>query len=383
MMTFSRDAALATDPQTDYAACPVNFVVDQYCCEMGEKSKATYTLYDRPHGGEFAKYYEDGWALPRQINFPDAFYSPKSPQYVYGDKAKTCRMLDVVQADGTLHSEMQCSWEPKAGDKRFVYNGSVADGMNFTQLLWSATQPRNNYAQFPIGAKCYSIMLADGTVNQTAQAACGGGFFAGKYRLNSFHDPTYVAIYVLYAVCFALIAFWVVLRATLAKKALANNSAPLVTVVAAEDLEGGNAKLLSNRGGPKTPGTLLDATLIGDDKASLWRTHEVIAAQLAEPHRLALKPKATRLLPVSEGVPWLGMRTFPGTVRVQHEGRRRLFRKVAQSTARAGSNALADEAEVARARSLCGHLQRRCLLPLRRAVCGPFNPSAVDGAANS
>ena len=126
-----------------------------------------------------------------------------------------------------------------------------------------------------------------------------------------------------------------------------------------------------------------DMLLIGDDKASLWRTHEVIAAQLAEPHRLALKPKATRLLPVSEGVPWLGMRTFPGTVRVQHEGRRRLFRKVAQSAARAGSNALADEAEVARARSLCGHLQRRCLLPLRRAVCSQFNPSAVDGAANS
>ncbi len=122
-----------------------------------------------------------------------------------------------------------------------------------------------------------------------------------------------------------------------------------------------------------------DMLLVADDKASLWRAHAAIATHLQDQRRLALKSKATRLLPVSEGVPWLGMRLFTGTVRLQHEGRARLFRKLAQSAQRAQSGALADEAEVARARSLCGHLQRPSLLPLRRAACAPWPKASSTG----
>ena len=112
-----------------------------------------------------------------------------------------------------------------------------------------------------------------------------------------------------------------------------------------------------------------DMLLAADDKATLWRAHAAIAQGLADQRRLLLKAKATRLVAVGEGVPWLGMRLFPGIIRLQHDGRRRVFRKLDQSATRAAGDALADEAEVGRARSLCGHLRLPCLLALRRAAC--------------
>jgi hypothetical protein len=66
-----------------------------------------------------------------------------------------------------------------------------------------------------------------------------------------------------------------------------------------------------------------DFALGADDKATLHRAHGEIAAYLRDELDLALKERATRLAPTTEGVPWLGFLVFPGTVRVRPENLRR------------------------------------------------------------
>lgn len=74
-----------------------------------------------------------------------------------------------------------------------------------------------------------------------------------------------------------------------------------------------------------------DMVLLADSKALLWAAHDALAAFLAEERRLSLKASATRLAPCTEGVPFLGLRIFPGTWRLQHRRflrtRRRIRRK--------------------------------------------------------
>lgn len=66
-----------------------------------------------------------------------------------------------------------------------------------------------------------------------------------------------------------------------------------------------------------------DMVLFADSKAVLWAAHDALAAFLAGERRLSLKASATRLSPCTEGTPFLGMRIFPGTWRLQ---RRRFVR---------------------------------------------------------
>lgn len=66
-----------------------------------------------------------------------------------------------------------------------------------------------------------------------------------------------------------------------------------------------------------------DLLLFGDARAALWAVRDAVAAFLAGELRLELKARATVLLPVSEGVPFLGLRLYPGVVRFGHSRARR------------------------------------------------------------
>jgi len=61
-----------------------------------------------------------------------------------------------------------------------------------------------------------------------------------------------------------------------------------------------------------------DFLLFADSKASLWGAHDALEAYLAAERGLKLKARATQLAPCAEGIPFLGMRVFPGTWRLQH-----------------------------------------------------------------
>jgi RNA-directed DNA polymerase len=60
-----------------------------------------------------------------------------------------------------------------------------------------------------------------------------------------------------------------------------------------------------------------DMLLFADSKVALWAAHDALVRFLADERRLVLKAPATRLAPCTEGIPFLGMRVFPGTWRLQ------------------------------------------------------------------
>ena len=112
-------------------------------------------------------------------------------------------------------------------------------------------------------------------------------------------------------------------------------------------------------------------------KRTLW---DVVAEVRHFAHhrlRLTMKDRATVVAPVTEGIGWLGFRVFPGLVRVDASGRRRFGRRLAASMRRASPGGLADEAEVARAASLCGHLAVADARALRRSVLRRLDAQAT------
>lgn len=100
-----------------------------------------------------------------------------------------------------------------------------------------------------------------------------------------------------------------------------------------------------------------DIVLFDDSKDRLWRLVAAIRRFCADPLRLEIKDEATVVAPVTEGLPWLGFRVFPGTVRVDAGGRRRFVRKMTTCGAAAGRDAVSDQQQRDRGASLCGHLR--------------------------
>lgn len=111
-----------------------------------------------------------------------------------------------------------------------------------------------------------------------------------------------------------------------------------------------------------------DMAAFAHRKEALWRLAAEVRRFCEGVLRLEVKDEATVVAPVSEGVPWLGFRVYPGVVRVDSEGRRRFQRKVAASVRRAAEGPDAEAAEADRAGSLCGHVRLAASLALRRAT---------------
>src|SRR5262249_51336434 len=92
-----------------------------------------------------------------------------------------------------------------------------------------------------------------------------------------------------------------------------------------------------------------DLACFAPAKAALWEARDRIADFLARRRSLELKPAATRLLPVGEGVPWLGLRVWPRHLRLDPPHLRRLAAQLDGLDRRldrsgATENALAEEA---------------------------------------
>jgi len=111
-----------------------------------------------------------------------------------------------------------------------------------------------------------------------------------------------------------------------------------------------------------------DVAAFAHRKEDLWALAAEARATCADRLLLDVKDEATAVAPVAEGVPWLGFRLFPGLVRLDAAGRARFARKVRASMRRAAASEVAEEAEVPRAASLCGHLVQADSRALRRTV---------------
>ena len=109
-----------------------------------------------------------------------------------------------------------------------------------------------------------------------------------------------------------------------------------------------------------------DMLIFGNDKAALHRHLAEIRGFLQDKLLLGLKGRATILAPITQGIPFLGVRIFPGLIRLQPSGWTR-FKKKLRSREKAYLEGEIDErAFVQSAQSLLGHIQHADTRHLRR-----------------
>ncbi|MFH1491493.1 MAG: RNA-directed DNA polymerase [Pseudomonadota bacterium] len=101
-----------------------------------------------------------------------------------------------------------------------------------------------------------------------------------------------------------------------------------------------------------------DLVLFADEKETLWDAAERIEGYLGDELRLQIKPGALLLAPVSQGLPFLGLRIFPGVIRISRQGWRRFRRKVGQRDSELISGHLDRDAWARSMASLVGHMQQ-------------------------
>ena len=90
-----------------------------------------------------------------------------------------------------------------------------------------------------------------------------------------------------------------------------------------------------------------DMVVLADSKARLHDALATITEFLETRLRLELRPERTRLLPVTQGLPWLGFRVFPGVMRLDGRKWARMRRRVRRREA-AHTCGLIGEEELAR-----------------------------------
>ena len=122
-----------------------------------------------------------------------------------------------------------------------------------------------------------------------------------------------------------------------------------------------------------------DMLLFSDDPEALRGAARCIGEFLSTHWRLRLKASATRLVPVTEGVAFLGWRLFPGTTRLSGAAKRRLRRRLARRTAEARQGRISEAAYQRSVESLCAYAAQGDTLQLRRALTVAA-PEGTSGA---
>lgn len=110
-----------------------------------------------------------------------------------------------------------------------------------------------------------------------------------------------------------------------------------------------------------------DFVLFDCAKVRLWRWKADVLAFLADPLGLSLKESATTLSPTSEGLPFLGWRIYPGTIRLRPENKRRVLKRLRQRRHEFVAGRRSESSYAACVRSVCAHLAHGSTLGLRRA----------------
>lgn len=111
-----------------------------------------------------------------------------------------------------------------------------------------------------------------------------------------------------------------------------------------------------------------DFLLFAEDKASLHVWLADLEDLLEERLDLGLKQEATVLSPVSEGIPFLGVRVYPSLIRLNQRSRRRFFRKVEGLEIAFEAGKLAEDDLASRVASLYAHVAQTDSLHLRRKL---------------
>lgn len=111
-----------------------------------------------------------------------------------------------------------------------------------------------------------------------------------------------------------------------------------------------------------------DIVVFANDKLELWQTFAAARDFVGERLGLVFKASATRVMPVSDGVPWLGLRIFPRMTRLDNAGKRRLIKKLRECDRRVAADPRLEPIEAQRAASLLAHANQAATLELRRSL---------------
>ncbi|TMW55571.1 hypothetical protein Poli38472_010453 [Pythium oligandrum] len=215
-----------------FAACPESHKPEQYCCEYSDSFKQIYTKFYRPTGGSYDEEVRKGWAEARKVNFPYHKFTPDSPTYYYDKPETTCRMQTVVvnSTTGEYKEELQCASQ----------NASLVADSQDASVYWTFPKnPRNNNASFPVGAKCYSLMLPNGEVDTEKKALCASTSTMAIPQFTTYGEGKLLLVYFLYLACFVFTLVWYLFKKSQKNKLHSRHDE--------------SKRLLSNRGGPNTP----------------------------------------------------------------------------------------------------------------------------------
>lgn len=103
-----------------------------------------------------------------------------------------------------------------------------------------------------------------------------------------------------------------------------------------------------------------DMVAFGNEKPLLRQQRTAITQFLDERLKLRIKENATFLNPSAQGLRFLGMRIFPGMIRVKRENRRRSLRKLKQTEEAWQRGEIDEDAMQQRMTSISGHLRYFC-----------------------
>lgn len=120
-----------------------------------------------------------------------------------------------------------------------------------------------------------------------------------------------------------------------------------------------------------------DVLLFGSSKEELHRSRARAAAVLRDPLRLELKERASVVAPVSEGIPFLGLRVYPGTRRLSRPALRRFRRGHGARLQALASGRLTETAFLASAASAAGHAAHAGTFRLRTKLFEAFSTGGV------
>jgi len=103
-----------------------------------------------------------------------------------------------------------------------------------------------------------------------------------------------------------------------------------------------------------------DMVFFSDSKEMLLEIKKHVEEFLSERLILRLKPKATHLNRVSHGLSFLGMRIFPGIIRIRPENLRRGLRRLKQRHREWEQGEISEESLAQSAMSIVGHIRYFC-----------------------
>ena len=121
----------------------------------------------------------------------------------------------------------------------------------------------------------------------------------------------------------------------------------------------------------RAPGVLRymdDLLLFSDSRNFLRQAHRQIREFLEQRLKLNLKAKATIHAPVSEGIPFLGMRIWPQVIRLDNSGKRRLIGALRMGSEKLIDGDCMEDDLAASLRSRLGHTEHANAMGLRRSL---------------